>query len=117
MHREPRFQQSLQHFQPRSLRGSSNSPSQPANAISEYVNSGDTTHTRSPSKDAGMPRHYGDLSFYGTGRGRELTGDSLNDSVDTGDDCNTTTTSGSYTIDGVDQMEDNLQDLQSDIFV
>lgn len=117
MQRQPRFQpQSLQHFQPRALRGSTNSPAQPANAVSQYVDA-----ARSPQRDNhAAQRHYaGDLAFYGTGRGGrgELPGDSLNDSVDTGDDCNTTTTSGSYTIDSVDPLEDTLQDLQSDIFV
>ncbi|KAK7114670.1 hypothetical protein V1264_000692 [Littorina saxatilis] len=114
--REPRFQPQFQSSRPRS------NPAQPANAVCEYVNMGGNGGGRdsgggsgslggSPSSEGGS-RVYGDLGFYGGGR-RELTGDSLNDSADTADEGNTTTTSGSYTID----QEDNMQDLQSDIFV
>ena len=119
--REPRFHPQFQSSRPRS------NPAQPSNAVCDYVNMGGDSKGGggggggggvssggglSPT-EGGAPRLYGDLGeFYGSGR-RELTGDSLNDSADTADEGNTTTTSGSYTID----QEDNMQDLQSDIFV
>lgn len=106
--REPRFQPQFQSSRPRS------NPAQPANAVCDYVNmgSGGNSSGAGLSPTEGNPRLYGELAFYGSGR-RDLTGDSLNDSADTADEGNTTTTSGSYTID----QEDNMQDLQSDIFV
>lgn len=106
--REPRFQPQFQSSRPRS------NPAQPASAVCDYVNmgSGGVSSGAGVSPTEGNPRLYGELAFYGSGR-RDLTGDSLNDSADTADEGNTTTTSGSYTID----QEDNMQDLQSDIFV
>nr|KAG5712141.1 hypothetical protein BaRGS_014491 [Batillaria attramentaria] len=108
--REPRFQPQFQSMRPRS------NPTHPANAVSDYVGGGGSGGNgglgfgSSQQQLAGGA--YGDLGIYVNAR-RDQIADSLNDSADTADEGNTTTTSGSYTID----QDDVIQELQSDIFV
>ncbi|KAL8585455.1 hypothetical protein ACOMHN_009989 [Nucella lapillus] len=108
--REPRFQPQFQSSRPRY------NSAQPAHALSDYVNTGTGgrgSGGRSPKE--GIPQHQrqcGELVFYGTARRGDGAGDSLNDSADTADE-GKSTTSGSYTLD----HEDRMQDLQSDMFV
>ena len=104
--REPRFQPQAQSARPRC---------NPASSLRDYghKDSGRAA-TGSPvgsvwPMDDGACR-YGELTDYGSGR--EGTGDSANDGGDTADE-GTTTTSGSYTLD----HEDEMQDAQCDIFV
>lgn len=126
--REPRFQPQFQ-----SSRARFNPALQQANSASDYVNhgvKGDATKQLpgslpsfyssapagapscydTPSSDA--QQYYINMPVFGTGL-RENKRDSLNDSGDTADEENTTTTSGSYTID----QSDIAHELQSDIFV
>lgn len=125
--REPRFQPQ---FQSSRLRSNPSYPQGPAGDVvsngtqggncvglgggnwggSSGLGSDGYHHQNSPGADP--TRHHGDLAFYGTGR-RDVGVDSLNDSADTGDEGNTTTTSGSYAVD----QDEVIQELQSDIFV